>query len=80
MTLLTLFLPCFWFLALPLSGLGAALGLIGLIASSRDWQRRGQAVSIVGLAAGVVLLAISGLLVMYANLRLTQALDGLRRF
>lgn len=77
-SLLTLILPCFWFLALPMSGLGAAVGLIGLIASIRDRQR-GLVLSIIGMILGLLLLLISGVLVLYAQLRLNQAIERLNR-
>jgi len=78
MAFLTLVLPCFWFLALPMSGLGSGLGVIGLVVAIKDSQR-GLVMSIIGTILGVLMLLISALLVFYAQVRLNQSLDLLRR-
>jgi hypothetical protein len=77
-TVLFLLLPCFWFLALPISGLAAMLGFIGLIASVL--RREGKwAFSLAGMLVGLLMLAISGFLVLVAQARLSHALDNLNR-
>jgi hypothetical protein len=77
-TVLFVVLPCFWFLALPLSGLAVMLGIVGLIASAVRGE--GQwGLPLMGMLAGFVLLALSGFLVLWFKVNLHHALDILRR-
>jgi hypothetical protein len=76
-SVLFLLLPCFWFLALPISGLGFMLGGISLIVSvvRRD---RGLVYGIISTAIGFFLTCCTGLYVLYVQARLINALDQLK--
>jgi DNA-directed RNA polymerase subunit RPC12/RpoP len=73
---LFLVLPCFWFLALPISGLGFMLGGVSLIVSLVK-KDRGLVYGILGTVIGAILTAFIGLFVLYTQVRLHQALDRL---
>jgi len=72
--LIFLFLPCFWFLALPISALGLMLGFIGAF-----WKK-GRGMSIGGLVLGAILVFVSGAMVLWAQYKIESAIQDLRKF
>jgi hypothetical protein len=66
---LMLWLPCFWFLALPLGGLAFMLGLVGIFV-----LRKNRALyPVLGTVAGALTTAVSAALVYWAQSKLLDA-------
>jgi hypothetical protein len=73
---LFLLLPCFWFLALPVSGLASGTGAVGLLVAVR--RRESVLWAAVGLGVSLLMLALGVLLVVAFQLHLGNALKNIR--
>ena len=75
--LLFLVLPCFWFLALPVSGLAAALGAVGLIFAIR--KKDNPILPIIATIGCAALLLLSCGLTLDTHMKLKQLSDDLNQ-
>jgi hypothetical protein len=70
---LTLLLPCFWFLALPIGGLAFMLGIVACCTARRRYW-----MPIFATFIGAAVALVSGVLVFSAQIELSNALQRLQ--